>query len=247
MGKLRFGTAIALGSVLSVVAAFAVGDAQAADLSARPMYKAPAAPPPPPPFNWTGFYIGANIGAAWAHGDFFTSTGHTFDNNSEARFIGGGQIGYNWQFDRWVIGIEGTADGIAGNGRHSRDVFIDGRRFNAFADATFLATAAGRLGWAADNWLFYGKGGGAWVGFDRRVDCVDGLCAGTFVSDSRTRFGWLAGGGIEWAFDRNWTAKVEYNFIGLEDHDIGTAWGFDTRFRNPNVQTVTVGVNYLFH
>jgi outer membrane immunogenic protein len=241
MGKLGIGTAVALASLLGIVSA------QAADIAARPAYKAPP-PIAPPPFSWTGFYIGANIGAAWANADVVNAFGDSFDVTSDARFIGGGQIGYNWQIGpNWVIGIEATGDGIAGNDRRSRDIIVGGATFNAAAHANWLATVAGRLGYAVDNWLLYAKGGGGWVGFDGRVDCIAGPCAGTFVSNSASRGGWLAGAGVEWAFDRNWSAKVEYNFIGLEERDVGTIDGVLHRIHNPNVQTVTVGVNYLFH
>src|SRR5262249_49651703 len=93
--------------------------ANAADVYARPRY-APPPPPPvyaPPPFSWTGFYLGGNIGGAWAHRDvtdtFFL--GDFGNGNNNGVFIGGGQVGYNWQVGYAVLGIEADFDGAANN------------------------------------------------------------------------------------------------------------------------------------
>ena len=103
--------------------------ANAADVTARP---APYAPPPPvyapPPFTWTGFYLGGNIGAAWAHRDV-TDTFFLGDfgggNNNNGVFIGGGQLGYNWQVGYAVLGIEWDIDGAANN-NNTGTVFVPG-------------------------------------------------------------------------------------------------------------------------
>src|SRR5438445_541925 len=90
--------------------------ANAADVRARP---APYAPPPPayapPPFSWTGFYLGGNIGGAWANRDVIDPfLGVNFGSgNSNGVFIGGGQLGYNWQINYFVLGIEAEFDGAA--------------------------------------------------------------------------------------------------------------------------------------
>src|SRR5437870_13417678 len=92
--------------------------ANAADVRARP---APYAPPPPvyapPPFSWTGFYLGGNIGGAWANHDVTdTFLGVNFNNgNSKGVFIGGGQLGFNWQVSNIVLGLEWDIDGAANN------------------------------------------------------------------------------------------------------------------------------------
>jgi outer membrane immunogenic protein len=229
----------------AIAATISALSAQAADLP-RQTYKAPP-PVVAPPFSWTGFYIGANVGAAWSHADVVASTGTSLGTGTNATFIGGGQFGYNWQINNWVLGIEGTIDGIAGNGKTSPNFIIGTGTFNATGKATWTGTLAGRLGYAFDRWMIYGKGGGGWVGLDGTVNCLAGPCAGLTATRSGSQGGWMAGGGVEWAFDRNWTAKLEYNYIGLNGEGIGTLNGVSYSINNPNVQTFTVGVNYLFH
>jgi outer membrane immunogenic protein len=229
---------------LFALATATVGAALAADLPARPLVKAPV-PAAPPPFSWTGFYIGANIGGAWAGGDITNdATGASVGVGSSGAFIGGGQLGYNYQFySNWVIGIEGTIDGVGSNDKTTGTVVIGPNTFNAFGRARWDATLAGRLGYAADNWLFYAKGGGAWVGVDATVN---NLTTGASISRSASQGGWMAGGGVEWAFAPNWSAKLEYDFLGINGEQIGTNTGTIFTLHNPNVQQVTVGVNYLF-
>src|SRR3974390_2796916 len=103
MKKLLLGIASAVG----VLGAASLG--QAADMAVK-------APPPiaAPIFTWTGFYLGGNLGAAWAQRSVTDVFGNTFTRTSDARFIGGGQLGYNWQFTNFVLGVEGDIDGIMG-------------------------------------------------------------------------------------------------------------------------------------
>ena len=114
-------------TMLATTALFGLAqNASAADIRARP---APYAPPPavyaPPPFSWTGFYLGGNIGAAWAHRDVTdTFLGVDFGGgNNRGVFIGGGQLGYNWQIGYAVLGIEADFDAAANN-NNTGTVFI---------------------------------------------------------------------------------------------------------------------------
>jgi outer membrane immunogenic protein len=223
--------------------------ALAADL---PTKAPPAAPVyAPPPFTWTGFYIGGNVGGAWAQGTVVdTATGGSFGSNNQGAFIGGGQVGFNYQIGPIVWGVEGTFDGVASNNNNTTNVLtgFTGDQFQASANATWLGTVAGRLGVtgpALDHWLFYAKGGGAWIGYNASVtDLTNGISAST----SNSQGGWLAGVGIEWAFAPSWTAKIEYDYIGLNSFSVGGPFVAD-RFdvNSPNIQTVTFGINYLFH
>jgi outer membrane immunogenic protein len=98
--------------------------------------------------------------------------------------------------------------------------------------------------------LFYGKGGGAWVG-SNNLTLVD-VPTGAAVSFSNNNTGWVAGGGVEWAFAPNWTAKVEYDYVGLNNYSLTVPTGFTLAgdvfsTSNRNVQILTVGINYLFN
>ena len=234
--------------------ALGTGAAGAADLPV----KAPPAPVYAPPiFTWTGFYIGGNIGAAWAHSDWHDSLfGLDWGNTSNARFIGGGQIGFNYQFagSSFVIGAEADFDWAGNNGGNGVTVVGPlGHGFQVVSNDTRIATLAARFGYAADRALFYGKAGGAWVGNDGFT--VTDLATGqSFIgSNSNTASGWMVGAGIEYAFTNNWTAKIEYDFIGLGSRSftlpgvVIPALAGDTITSNHNVQEVKLGINYLFN
>src|SRR6266853_2714197 len=164
----------------------AVSDA--ADAVRGPAYRAP--PPPVPLFyNWTGLYVGVHVGGGWADlgvGD------------SGSGFIGGGQVGHNYQINQWVWGLE--AD-VSGSGiKNNLAAFGP---FTVSFNWNSLWTLTPRLGYAFDNWLVYGKAGGAWADVS-----VSGM---PFGSPGGTASGWVAGVGAEYAFRNNWSAKIEYN------------------------------------
>jgi outer membrane immunogenic protein len=229
--------------------------ANAADVRARP---APYAPPPPvyapPPFSWTGFYLGGNIGGAWANRDVTDPVlGVNFNNgNSNGVFIGGGQLGYNWQVNYFVLGFEWDFDGAANN-NNSGTVFIPRvGTIQVTSNNRWITTLAARFGVTNGPWLFYGKAGGGWVGSDDFT--ITNLTTGASITGSNnSNSGWLVGVGIEWAFAPNWSAKVEYNFLGLDDRTFIAPVGF--RFlagdpfieRNRDIQMVKVGINYRFN
>jgi outer membrane immunogenic protein len=240
---------------LSVLLAMSMA-ANAADVTARP---APYAPPPPvyapPPPRWIGFYLGGNIGGAWARRDVTdTFFGVNFNpGNNNGAFIGGGQLGYNWQVNYFVLGIEADFDGVANN-NNTGTVFIPTLgSIQVTSNNRWITTLAARFGVTNGPWLFYGKAGGGWVGSDDFT--VTNLTTGSSitVSNNNTNTGWLVGAGIEWAFAPNWSAKVEYNYLGLDDRTFTVPAGSpflpgDTFTQsNRNVQMVKVGINYLFN
>jgi outer membrane immunogenic protein len=236
------------------IAMLALGrSGQAADLPV----KAPM-PPPPPPFSWTGFYLGGNLGAAWAQRHVTdTFSGLDFSRSSDGVFIGGGQIGYNWQMNNFVLGIEGDFDWAGNNSDNNNGagVIVPGvvGTFVASSRNRWITTVAARFGIASDHWLFYGKAGGGWVGANNFT--VTNLTTGTTVTGGggRSSSGFLVGAGIEYAFTNNWTAKIEYDYIGLDSRSFVVPVGapflvgdvFTTRSRN--VQEFKVGFNYLFN
>jgi outer membrane immunogenic protein len=228
--------------------------ASAADLKPAPVYKAP--PPLPPMFSWTSFYIGGNIGAAWSNRSMSdTAFGLSFSNGNNAVFVGGGQVGFNYQTGNVVFGVEGDFDWAANN--NNNVTFIGPspllHSFTASANDRWMATVAGRLGYAFDRWLLYVKGGGGWVGASSFT--VTDVATGASVSagSSNSVGGWLVGGGFEWAFTNNWSLRAEYDYFGLSNRSFTVPTTFPilagdtfTTGRN-NIQMATVGINYLFN
>lgn len=234
--------------------------ASAADMAvkARPMAPAPA-------FSWTGFYIGANVGGSWGNEGFdysmpFTAAGNIFANcgapagvvlpaptstnpfglsgsctDNSSSFLGGLQLGYNWQAGAIVYGLEGDvmwrrlkdnsytrfgSNPAAGSPMGS--VATDTAYFNSEQGA--LGTLRGRIGYAPSNWLLYLTGGLA-VGHTEHsftevlapgntcVVIAGNTCRNT--SDSKTKAGWTVGAGAEWAFAQAWSLGVEYLYVDL--------------------------------
>jgi len=243
-------------ALVLAASALAAGSAFAADLPAKaPVYKAPVAAPI---FSWTGFYIGVNAGYSWGRQDnsLQATGGGIISGNSNSDkingFIGGGQIGYNWQINQFVLGIEADlqASGQKGDGTF----FVPGTavilvvpptNFTYTDKLDWFGTVRGRLGFAMDRWLPYVTGGWA---FGRGT--VSGSSTGAIVSTfsgSKNYNGWTLGGGLEYAFDRNWSVKAEYLYF-----DFGTG---PTVAVTPAVNVVSgkmtdniarLGVNYRF-
>jgi outer membrane immunogenic protein len=123
-------------------------------------------------------------------------------------------------------------------------------------NSRWVTTATAKLGYAWDRVLVYGKGGGAWVGADNPNLTVTrfGQSFGQTLNSSTTNnTGWTAGIGVEWAFVGNWSARVEYDFIGLQNKSItvasvpGGPFAGDTlNFNNRGISLLTVGLNYKF-
>jgi outer membrane immunogenic protein len=215
----------------------AAGSALAADMSRPPPPYVPA--PVMPVYNWTGFYIGANAGGAWASGTLSNNVTGASVSASHSGFIGGGQLGYNWQFGNFVLGgewlFDGTdlnASGTAGN-------------FSASAHTDWVSTATARFGWAFNNWLWYGKAGGAWVQNSASatfLSPVTGIV--TQASGSRTNSGWTVGTGVEWAFTPNWIGRLEYDYIGLDNWNVNGPFNQFSISRQINM--FTAGLSYKF-
>jgi outer membrane immunogenic protein len=213
--------------------------------------KAPPAPVPPP-FSWTGFYIGGNVGAGWSDRTV-TDTLFGLDITNQgngARLIGGGQVGLNYQINNFVIGVEADFDWASNNDNNNSGVVIAGNTFRVNSNDTWITTVAGRIGYAWDRVLFYGKGGGGWIG-NSGFTVTNVTTGASFTSSNgNTNSGWLAGGGIEWAFADNWSARIEYDFLGLNDRTltvplaVPVIGGDVFTLHNRDVQMVTFGVNY---
>jgi outer membrane immunogenic protein len=227
MKKLLLGTAALI--------AFAA-PALAADLPARTYTKAPVYTPPEAVYNWTGFYIGGNIGGAFAGSNSLEGSG--------GRFMGGVQGGADYQFStNWVIGVEAQYDWMTNN-NNAGVVFPAGSVATANTDQ--LGSVTGRLGYTWGPTLLYAKGGYAWRGNDNVGVSVAGLPA-AFTTSGDHKDGYTVGAGLEYMFAPNWSAKVEYQYynFGNTTFNTGPADVIGTRFRNDE-NTVKAGINYRF-
>src|SRR5580692_1325420 len=203
------------------------GQALAADLP-PPMAPPPRAPavylPPVPYYNWTGFYVGGNLGAGFSKGSYSDTLGSTFNSsNSNTSFLGGGQVGVNYEFGNGVvIGAEAMFD-WAPNTNNTISLTGAGTTPANSGTATaqlnnrWLTTATGKLGYAWDRVLLYGKGGWAWVGNSNPSFTVNNVGAAPFSSSNSNNFGWTAGLGVEWAFAGNWSARAEWDYVRLQN------------------------------
>jgi outer membrane immunogenic protein len=240
MGELMRNLTIAAVAAAGI-ALGAVQSASAADI-ARPVYKAA---PVIAAFNWSGFYIGGNIGYGWGQGDTNNVGGIPLSWNQDG-FFGGGQIGWNWQApgSPWVWGVE--VDSQWANMEDDVTVAGGGIVANAFSELNYFGTARLRLGYAAwDRAMIYATGGLAWG----TNEIGASVAAGPFLagaSSSNTHVGWTVGAGVEWALLDNWSAKVEYLYLDLGSQDYfggPAAGGFDA---DVTAHTVKVGLNYRF-
>jgi outer membrane immunogenic protein len=214
------------GVALSVATA-----ASAADMRARPYSKAPPAVVSPA-YNWSGFYIGAMGGYGWG-------------TDAGSGGFGGGTVGYNWQFpgSQFVFGIEVDAAGASIKDSFTEEVDIGvltpltaDSKINSFGSVT------GRAGFAMDAVLLYAKGGFAW-GNNKTTFTLPEF--GVSNSDSQTHTGYTLGGGLEYLFTPNWSAKAEYMYTSLGGETY-TLLGVPQPSGDLDFHTVKVGVNYHF-
>jgi outer membrane immunogenic protein len=263
-------------SATVIAVALAAGSAFAADLPSRKAAPVYVAPPPPPPM-WTGFYVGLNIGGGFsANGGnnsylpysdprfaagaplvggpnlFFLPGGGTTGNNTGG-VVGGGQIGYNYQFgNSIVIGAEADFQGTSITGGNQGNTagaypspFLPAGGFltplatgnGGNVGLPWFGTVRGRAGYlVTPTLLLYGTGGFAYGGVQA-------------FQQSNTSTGWTAGGGVEWMFLPHWTAKLEYLYVDLDSSGINgaiTGWQLGNN-HHPQLNVVRTGVNYLFN
>ncbi len=229
-----------------------VSAASAADLAPRPYTKAP--PIVEAMYNWSGFYVGVNGGWGSSNKRWDeTSTGIVLPQGGHDATGGtvGGQIGYRWQAAQWVFGLEAQgnwADFQGSNVVPLAPAFANDTRVDAFGLFT------GQIGYAANNVLFYVKGGAA-VTSDRYrvIDTATGISMANSIDD--TRWGATVGAGLEFGFAPNWSAGIEYNHMFMQDrtHNFvsnglilpaGTLVA-QSRIRQ-DVDIVTARINYKF-
>src|SRR5437763_12221696 len=216
------------------------------------------APAPLPECNWTGFYIGLNVGGQWGHSedndiDFYWTRGNGENQKwgyDESGVVAGGQVGYNFQWNWLVLGIEADAGymNLEGSGKEpwSGDVSEGGPNTGS-SDSDFFTTIRGRLGFAFGHWLFYGTGGGIGVNYETRISDPG---EGVFGSKQEFDWGWTGGGGIEYMFGCHWSLKAEYLRYEVDKQRFTAFWSeTDINYRfdgNTEGNIFRGGLNYKF-
>ncbi len=215
---------------------FAGSAALAADLPSTkeaPIY----APPPPPAFTWTGVYIGGQVGYGWGTSNVYNVTDAVTEPNlTQSGIVGGAHIGYNYQVSQFVFGLEGDVNGSSeSNSQFNAPVEYGIRKYGD-------ASIRGRIGYAFDRVLIYATGGGAYGDFHTTYN--DGTVYDSF---NHGRFGWTAGGGIEYAIDNNWSVRAEYRYTdygSISDYPVTVA--NDTVSQHIRDNRIQVGFSYKF-
>ena len=285
---------LAIAAVAGSVLLTGIVTANAADMAV----KAAPIPMAPEPFSWTGFYVGANVGGAWTPNNGGSDFGPLFPpfivlapqaaiptlipgqldvlggTGRQSGVIGGGQIGYNWQVNQFVLGVEADA---VGSGLHGSSASAT-RSFGPpillatvnqtvtvdFGKIDWMASFRGRAGFAVNQALFYVTGGAAVAAIGGSTTTVvngPGIAipAGTFVATdggTTTRWGWTVGGGIEWAFNQNWSIGGEYRYTDLGNRSTtftipsglaaAPVFALGTSTSRLTVEQATLRLNYRF-
>ena len=234
------------------------------------------APPPPP--TWTGLYWGVNAG--WIGASQYNITNTGTDTGvaglgaalavgaipgvipvSHSGFIGGGQIGYNWQFDpNWVWGIEADFQGTTVNGS-AGSVFVPGNLTTVYKyELDDFGTVRARVGWLSlPNLLWYGTAGLAYgqTKLASAAQCPTALppCfseSTTATFSTHTAVGWTAGAGVEWKLTPVWSVKAEYLYADLGGQNntivytypVGNTSSLTSTVQREKDNIVRFGVNY---
>ena len=261
---------IGLIQAVVVVAFIPALAARAADIAVPGPSYYPKSLPPPAIYDWTGIYLGFHVGGGMLT-DSVSQNGVSpagfnlagSGNLRPAGVIGGGQFGANYEFAPWVVGIEGswTDSGISRSTLLPCSVCafnglpIGQERFTSHA--LWFAALTGRVGYAANDWLFYAKAGGGWMHVSYTEDLLvansSGLPPNVFpgataatqaISD--TRNGFTVGVGIEFGLVENLSGKIEYDFYDFGSKNYNFAAITPATARS-DLHTLTVGLNYRFN
>jgi len=282
LARQRLAASIAL-LAMGFAATGPIASAQAADMavpatSYYPKYLPPAI------YDWTGIYVGFNVGggiltdSVSQNGAAHFNLGGSGDLRP-AGVIGGGQLGANYEFTPWVVGIEGswTASGIQGNALiacsgctisipvpppgmpPTLTEHLSQERFTS--QAQWFAALTGRFGYAANDWLFYAKAGGAWMHTRYTEDLLRAglsdttvvppiaITSGSTVATqviTANRTGFTVGVGVELGLVENLTGKIEYDFydFGTKNYNFNAITPVSVK---SDLHTLTVGLNYKFN
>jgi outer membrane immunogenic protein len=224
-------------------------------------------------FTWTGFYFGVHGGGGWGHTDVngspypVTSRGEIVIapppvGVDVSGWLAGGQIGANYQAGSWVVGAEADVSGanLTGSTTCISTLIASGRVIaglplpaNCSVKVVGLGTIAGRLGFALDRTLVYGKGGAAWANYKYDLTAASEVAdiLPTF-SGNETKWGWMLGAGVEYAFFDNWSAKIEYNYLAFSTSNyqftgtttVGNQFILNAGIQQQHQHLVKAGINY---
>jgi outer membrane immunogenic protein len=242
--------------ILVGIAFFAIAmsaPASAADLPVKVPPPAPAAPA----WDWSGFYLGVNVGYGVARDPISNTDGGTpIDaalNVVPAGALGGAQVGYNAQVGKWVLGAEADwqwahqTDTTCGGDCTLFFGGISAHRYNPSIDS--VGTLRGRIGYTVDRTLWYATAGGAFGRVNDNFSFTDGGTTNLAgFPGTHNQFGWVAGGGAETALAGGWSAKFEYLFVNLGSitDSFGLGGFLDVANSNIHDQIIRLGLNYRF-
>jgi outer membrane immunogenic protein len=264
--------------VIALATAALIAPAMAADMAPAPLpvYKAP--PPPPLAWSWTGWYIGSNFGWIGSADNSIANTGTDGGtaglgsalaagaipgsvSTNHSNFIGGGQIGYNWQWGpSWVLGLEADFAGIASPSSTVIAAFPGSATVlplqTGYARALDdLGTVRARVGYlATPSWLLYATGGLAYGETKLQTAFACATCgppANTVNLTDNWQVGWTAGAGVEWRFAPQWSVKAEYLYVDLGNisntinYNYGPSSSLTSTYHERD-NIVRAGINYKF-
>lgn len=242
---------------LAAISALIGTPALAADLT----YKAPCCSATPV-WSWTGFYIGGNVGGGWATDQVtrldFPSADYPLGYSSTKNLsgiLGGGQVGYDFQLNRIVLGVLADADATGLTGTTPELGLLGDELSTHSSKINWIADAGGRVGLAWGTWLPYVKGGAAWINYHDTGNDTS-VPAGTFLdssTQSKTFTGWFIGDGIEFKIAPNLSAFAEYDyyrFTGntVQTEVVGPAVGaYHDNSNSGNISVIKAGLNWRFN
>lgn len=208
----------------------------------------PAYAPLPESYSsgWTGCYIGLNGGFSSSRTELTNVLGSELQTQNSSGFMGGGQVGCDYQVGRVVVGLRNTFNGLTESGNATFQVApLAGISVNSKPDWLDLLTArAGIL--LYPSWLFYAQGGGAWMGSNQNL----GGPFGESGSFTKTFSGWTVGLGTEYMFIPDWSVFAEYNYSQFTANNLsfvgGTCTGICTINLKPRSQSIMLGLNIRY-
>jgi outer membrane immunogenic protein len=251
-----------LASASVLIAAMTISATRAADIAPAPYYKAA----PIVVYNWTGFYLGANVGGAWSTGDAhwaISPTTHVdpiIQNLKDSSIAGGVQLGYNFQFmPNWVAGLEADWMWTGNKVNQTRFMTVGGNVLLADSvtmgrNIDWLSTVRGRIGYTVTpQTLLYATGG---VTFGQiKYDAIAAIPGDPYLavtSFDKIKTGYTLGGGLEWAMTANWLLRGEYLFYHFGGEStivpVVTAPAVPSAFSwdETNLHTVRAALSYKF-